>query len=341
MEKSNKVNYKNIAIVFLIGFVIVLFAFSENPKEIVNSFKNVNIFLVIYAAFLYFVTWFFEMLVVHVLIKDMVNKKHKILESFKLSVIGKLFDNITAFGTGGQPFQIWRMHKKSGIPISKGTSILVFKSMIYQLVVLVMYLIVMALNFKTLVTYKYVFMLIIIGFLINVGVGLMIISAALCPKLVKKLVTSFNSFLSKIKFLKKIYFDKQKAVDGVDEFHNSFKEISKDKKVVVKTVFLSSCGVLVTHILPFYVFLSLNVYGSFCQSFVASNYTWLLSALVPLPGASLGSEGSFFITFKKVYSELVPTAMIIWRFITYYMPIMVSLVLFIFIIKKEEKSMLK
>ncbi len=337
MEKDNKINYKNIAIIFLIGFVILVLNFSGNPKQTIDSFKNVDWFWLMFAVFLYFVTWFFEMYVVHVLIRDMVKKNHKLTESLKLSIIGKLFDNITAFGTGGQPFQVWRMHKKSGIPISKGTSILVFKSMIYQLVVLVMYLVVMLLNFKTLVNYQYVFVLIVIGFLINVGVGVMVISAALCPKAVKKIINLILSLIKKIKILQKLNFDQQKAIDGVDEFHDSFKQISKNKIVVIKTIFLSSCGVLVTHILPFYVFLSLGVKGSFSQSFVASNYTWLLSALVPLPGASMGSEGSFFITFKRVFADLVPTAMIIWRFITYYMPVIVSLALFVMIVKQEEK----
>ena len=52
------------------------------------------------------------------------------------------------------------------------------------------------------------------------------------------------------------------------------------------------------------------------QVFVA-----MVSAFVPLPGASGGAEGSFVIFFGKFFGQDIVPAMFLWRLLTYYVNI--------------------
>lgn len=46
----------------------------------------------------------------------------------------------------------------------------------------------------------------------------------------------------------------------------------------------------------------------------------MITAFVPIPGASGGSEGVYFMLFSPVLGEIgTPTTLLIWRFVTYYL----------------------
>ena len=61
-----------------------------------------------------------------------------------------------------------------------------------------------------------------------------------------------------------------------------------------------------------------------CQAFV-----YMISAFMPLPGAMGASEGSYVGYFSHVYSDatLVPASTFIWRFLTFYLPIVLGIIL--------------
>ena len=52
----------------------------------------------------------------------------------------------------------------------------------------------------------------------------------------------------------------------------------------------------------------------------AQAYVSMVSAFVPLPGASGGAEGSFVLFFRSFFSEgtIIP-AMVVWRTMSYYL----------------------
>ena len=50
-----------------------------------------------------------------------------------------------------------------------------------------------------------------------------------------------------------------------------------------------------------------------------------ITAFVPIPGASGGSEGVYFMLFSPILGTIgTPTTMLIWRFITYYLGLIVG-----------------
>ena len=68
-----------------------------------------------------------------------------------------------------------------------------------------------------------------------------------------------------------------------------------------------------------------------CQAFVL-----MISAFMPLPGALGAAEGSYTLFFSKIFvdgegNKFVGISTFIWRFLTFYLPIIVGLVLSLFV----------
>ena len=45
-------------------------------------------------------------------------------------------------------------------------------------------------------------------------------------------------------------------------------------------------------------------------------------ALVPLPGASVASEGGFYVLYDSCFGDLRAIGMLVWRLATYYLPLL-------------------
>ena len=56
----------------------------------------------------------------------------------------------------------------------------------------------------------------------------------------------------------------------------------------------------------------------------AQVFVTMVSAFVPLPGASGGAEGSFYIFFGMFFKSAIIPAILLWRIITYYANILVG-----------------
>lgn len=77
------------------------------------------------------VEWIFEAIVMHMSLKKMYPKMKYGL-SLKTNIIGKLFNNITPFSSGGQPFQAYVL-SKYGLRASDTFSALMMKFIVYQI----------------------------------------------------------------------------------------------------------------------------------------------------------------------------------------------------------------
>ena len=85
------------------------------------------------------------------------------------------------------------------------------------------------------------------------------------------------------------------------------------------------------YIIPLFVFFSLGDFHSLSiiDTLTASAYVYLIGSFVPIPGASGGIEYGFtqfygnFITIEKIGAVLI-----VWRFITYYIGIIIGAIIF-------------
>lgn len=101
----------------------------------------------------------------------------------------------------------------------------------------------------------------------------------------------------------------------------------KSWKIWVSACFFTSCANLLLLADPlFYLFVGFgNTEQPVSVIMAAQAYVSMVSAFVPLPGASGGAEGSFVLFFSTFFQNgtIIP-AMVIWRTCTYYLNIPVG-----------------
>jgi uncharacterized protein (TIRG00374 family) len=86
-------------------------------------------------------------------------------------------------------------------------------------------------------------------------------------------------------------------------------------------------------LIPQLVFNALNIPHqlNIFTSIITGVYIFIMSSFVPIPGAAGGVELGFVSFFANfVPKKLLPPALIIWRFITFYLPTLVGGIIYNF-----------
>ena len=90
-------------------------------------------------------------------------------------------------------------------------------------------------------------------------------------------------------------------------------------------------SLLCLYIVPFFVLCGMGDTTSMdmIETLVSSAYVYLIGAFVPIPGASGGIEYGFTQFFGNFLEGSIVSAMlIVWRFITYYLGVIIGGIIF-------------
>ena len=76
--------------------------------------------------------------------------------------------------------------------------------------------------------------------------------------------------------------------------------------------------------------LSLDVSQIKLTEFIGvTSFVYMITSFIPIPGASGGSEGTFIIMFGYLLGSVgAKGSMIVWRFVTYYIILIVGAIVF-------------
>ena len=113
----------------------------------------------------------------------------------------------------------------------------------------------------------------------------------------------------------------------------------KNKLSFLGMIFINFVGLICFYLVPLTILYSTGDYTSFngLKSIIASAYVMLMGSFVPIPGGTGGLEFGFIKFYGNFIKGSILTAiMITWRFITYYIPMIVGAIAFN--IKKKEKK---
>ena len=164
-KKTTIINFVIIAIIFVILLIYMVKVDGiDNIIALLSSATYSWVFAGLVCMILF---WLCEGLCLHIGIKKLYPNQ-KFFNSFRISMIGQLFNNITPFCTGGQPMQAYYMYK-DGRKVSDSFSIFTMKFIVNQTALVLFSLIVSIFQFdylKSLVS-NFLF-LAIIGFSVNV-----------------------------------------------------------------------------------------------------------------------------------------------------------------------------
>ncbi len=247
--------------------------------------------------------------------------------ALKVTLIGFLYNALTPFAAGGQPMQIYMMSKE-GVPAGDGASVITIKSLLYQtgMVAFAVFALLVAGtffdghigDFELFVLFGFACNLIFIGFILFIS---------FMKKLTKRIAICIITIGVKFKLIK----NRTKALAGalrqIDLFHNAMKFVNKRKALLFSLLLLTMLQLCVFYAIPYMVYLAFGLKGDSLVIMVAANaLICMITAFVPLPGASGAAEGGFYLFFKLFFPSraLVFSAILVWRLITYYSCIVVG-----------------
>lgn len=317
---------KNAFLLLIVLAVILYFILKDDFVNVINTLMQADLRWIFFAILFIFVYWILRAMCLFMIAKEY-SKKLKFGRIFQLTLITQFFNGITPFSSGGQPMEVYYL-SKNGIKPAKGTNIILQNFILYQMALIVHGIIAISLNyyfhfFKEVAVLKE---LTLIGFIINtlVGVGLLFISFS----------TRFNhkviDLIIKLCYKLKIIKDRDKAIERwsnrLEEFHESAALLSDKKILFIKGFIYNFLALGVFYVIPLFVIYGMGSFDiNVIETISASAYVLIIGAFVPIPGGSGGIEYGFMQFFGNfIKGSVLSASLLVWRFITYYLGIILG-----------------
>lgn len=200
---------------------------------------------------------------------------------------------------------------------------------VYQSVLVLFTAIIMIFRYQVYSSvYAGFFSLAIIGFLINFFVIAGLFLGAKSRRLQDFICNNIIKFLSRIHIIKNYKDTAIKISRSLENFRNELSILQRNKTVLIKSSIINLFKLIIMYSIPFFAAKALHMDVTVDQlpDFIGiCSFVYMITAFVPIPGASGGSEGVYFMLFSPVLGTIgTPTTMLIWRFITYYLGLIVG-----------------
>lgn len=326
---------RNIIIIFLLTLLVLYFSLKDNYLGIIELLKDINVLWFIVSYLLVLSYTFFKSIVTNTLILQY--KPFKFIKTFIMRLIIFFFNAVTPFCTGGEPFQVYMLNKNN-LTVVEATNTTIQETIIHQLSLMIVGIITIILNkiFKICDLNGFLYTFLIVGFLAN----LLVVSLLFLLSYNKKLSKIITNIVFKVLLLFKVIKNKEEKMKNLEDslinFHKNSNLLLKDKRKFISLIILNSLAFVCLYLVPLTLLFSFNRFSDFnaITSIVIVSFVTIISSFVPLPGGTIGQEYVFITLFSIYINEpLLSSLMLIWRFTTYYLPLIIGAI--IFNVKKE------
>ena len=319
----------NIAVIAVTA--VAEFGNSENAAEL--SEVVINWWFLIPAAFCFLAAITCEIRKYVVMMREMSPNSEKFDRKYARKIarrtvlLGKYYDSITPAAIGGQPFQIYYMRKHSHLSTGVSTSIPIFGMISGQIAFIIIALLCflfgsLSINNAALIGTAF------FGLLFYAFWPTVVMIATFLPNGAKELITIIVKGLAKIHLIKHPKKAVAKVEYEVDEYARSVRRILKTKGLFFKTVALSIGFNALIAMIPFFVLTAFGGEVDFLPCFVTTVAVTSAVYFVPTPGNAGAAEGTFFVVFSALSQGYVFWAMLVWRFFSYYVYILMGPIIY-------------
>ncbi len=272
-------------------------------------------------------------------------------QTFKDSIIntmlGFFYCALTPFASGGQPLQIIEMRSR-GIPAGTASSVTVIKFIAWQIPLMIVTTLAMILEWTTVDMSTAEMGVFVFGYVVNLALLLVAALSFVYPKFISSAGVAVVNFLGRIKLIR----NEERRARLIATWRRSIEDYRAGAWVMWKngarTVLVILSGFFEG---AFYMFVTFCVFNAFgitghspitvmlmqCMLYVGVSF-------IPLPGASIASEGGFYLIFGGFVSAgLRFPVMLVWRLITYHLSLFLGLAFVIAdgVRKKPSKDSVK
>lgn len=337
--KNLRKTVKNL--VLFIILIIVTFSIlfrNQDFNKIIGLIFNIDFkyfLLGILAMSLYFV---FESLNVKNVL-NVLGTKVKLFSVIKYSLIEFFFSGITPAASGGQPMEIYFMHK-DGISVSLSTVALLVELITFQVITIILGFVGLFSNLSILPSgFIYLF---IIGTSLNLIALFTMLIGLFSKRLAKKIVNLFIRILKLFNY-SKVEEKKESIYKTLDSYNESAKIVKKHKYIFVKSFFIVLMQVFVYLSIPYFVCLSFGIHDlSIIRIILMQALLFSSVSSIPMPGTVGISEGAFLSIYNRIFGpNLVGSATLLNRFINFYFFILLGLIITVIKSLKNRKKIIK
>ncbi len=262
--------------------------------------------------------------------------------AMSVSLLGKYYDNITPFSSGGQPMQIYHLHKK-GIGGGESSAVIFIKFAFNMTMWLTICFLLMLLNRDVLTTRVADItqrnLLTVggwIGFAFNCALPMMILSCAIFPKMTWAVTRWVLQIGYKLHLVKDIDKRMERGKKSVDEFVAAFVSMVKRPLYSLVLVVLCCAEPFISMILPYFVVVALggpSVVPSLelmLEIMTLNVYAQMSAMIIPTPGNSGAVESAFMFALTTLSSGALFWTVFSWRFLSYYSYIIIGTCITVF-----------
>ena len=110
-------------------------------------------------------------------------------------------------------------------------------------------------------------------------------------------------------------------------FTKEIKNLSTDLKRIVLCALVNAVRLTLLFSLPFLVGLALHIpleWPQMLDVIALSSFVTMANSFIPIPGASGGTEVVFNLLFSSMMGTLTSAVMILWRFSTYHIVLLIG-----------------
>lgn len=321
-------------IIFVLINVAVIAAtasseFGNSANAVELSEVKINWWMLIPAALCFVVALSLEIGKYVLMMKKMAgNKKNfDIKKARKVArrtvILGKYYDNITPAAMGGQPFQIYYMHKNAGLPSGLATTIPIIGMISGQIGFIIIAVLCflfgsLSINNAALIATA------CFGLLFYAFWPTAVILATFLPKAMAEFIKAGVILLAKMHIVKNKDEVIKKTEYEVNEYAKSVRMILKTKGLFLKTILMSVGFNVLISMIPFFVLAAFGGEVDFLPCFVTTVAITSAVYFVPTPGNAGAAEGTFYVVFSALSEGYVFWAMLCWRFFSYYIYIIMG-----------------
>ena len=258
--------------------------------------------------------------------------KFRPLVALKTSFLGKFYDGVTPFSSGGQPMQIYYMTTK-GVSAGASSAVVLiryFGSMFAFTLFGITFMIAgTATNVLDGVSGRTLLMVFgWVGLVLNCLLPLFLLFFVLFPRFARKLTGGLIFLGWKLHIVKHKERAMRRALRTVQDFIDCFRLIAR--RPLWLALFLVSCFAenALTLSTPYFVMnaLSCDLEGMFFAVMALNVFTTFGGSFIPTPGSSGVIEGMGVLAFSVAAGATLAWSVFFWRFSVYYIYIGIGLI---------------
>lgn len=256
--------------------------------------------------------------------------------TYCISMTEHFFNGITPFSTGGQPFQMYEFNRAK-VKVADSTGVLLMNFIIMMIVTNAFAVCSLFYYGRFIKGNVAMHVIAIIGFTMNFAVLFFMIALATSKRL-RNLLFRAGVWLCKIKWIGKRLEPRLEAYsEYLTNMQAAFRFLAGQKRTFFLCVLVRAATMAVYYAITFYILLALGVdvgYNEFFFVMCGSSFAITAVVFLPTPGSSGGIE----FAFKSIFFSLAGGAvtdtiayggMLIWRLLTYYLSMGISLLFYI------------